>query len=389
MQQKKKKQKLKQMQNQSSKRYRLLISGGGTGGHVFPAIAIADAIKATEIDIDFLFVGAEGKLEMDKVPKAGYQIVGLPVMGFPRKPSLKIFEFFVRLLNSMLKAGKILKEFKPQCVVGVGGYASGPVLRLATRRKIPTLIQEQNSYAGVTNRLLASRVNRICVAYEGMDKYFPAWKIIITGNPVRRDILQIKNKNPEAFQLLKLDPGKKTILVLGGSLGAGTINSSILEGIDKLDGNCQLLWQCGKMYYESLRNAIDPAKYTNVFLLAFIDRMDLAYSAADLIISRAGAITISELELIGKPCVLVPSPNVAEDHQTKNAMALVSKQAAWIVKDADAHLELMNKALALLNDEAECSRISENLKKMGIPNAAEKIAAEVIDLMKHPGNGSY
>jgi UDP-N-acetylglucosamine--N-acetylmuramyl-(pentapeptide) pyrophosphoryl-undecaprenol N-acetylglucosamine transferase len=259
---------------------------------------------------------------------------------------------------------------------------------MATRRKIPTLIQEQNSYAGVTNKLLSSKVNRICVAYEGMDKYFPAYKIIFTGNPVRKDILQVINKNPEAYHLLGLDPDKKIILVLGGSLGAGTINSSILGGIDKIERNCQILWQCGKMYYENLRLAIDPVKYANVFLMPFIERMDLAYSAADLIISRAGAITISELELVGKPCILVPSPNVAEDHQTKNAMALVSKQAAWIVKDADAHLELMDKAITLLKDEAECSRKSANLRRMGIPNSAEKIAVEVIGLMKLLENGS-
>jgi UDP-N-acetylglucosamine--N-acetylmuramyl-(pentapeptide) pyrophosphoryl-undecaprenol N-acetylglucosamine transferase len=376
------------MQNQLSKKYRLLVSGGGTGGHVFPAIAIADAVKATGIETDFLFVGAEGKLEMEKVPLAGYRIVGLPVIGFPRKPSIRIFKFFIRLITSMMKAGKILNEFKPHCVVGVGGYASGPVLRSATRMKIPTLIQEQNSYAGITNKLLAPRVNRICVAYEGMGKYFPTQKIIITGNPVRKDIQQLVNKNPEAFRIFNLDPAKKIIVVLGGSLGAGTINSSILNAIGNLDSSCQLLWQCGKMYYERLRTAIDQAKYTNVFLWSFIERMEMAYSVADVIISRAGAITISELQLIGKPCILVPSPNVAEDHQTKNAMALVSKHAAWMVKDADAHLDLMNKALTLLNDEAECSRLSANLRLMAIPNSAEKIAAEIIDLMKHQGNGS-
>jgi len=369
-------------------KYKLLISGGGTGGHVFPAIAIADAIRAAHDDMEFLFVGAEGKLEMEKVPKAGYKIAGLPVMGFPRKISLKTITFFVHLLRSMLKAGKILREFKPHCVVGVGGYASGPVLRLAIRLKIPTLIQEQNSYAGMTNRMLSSKVDRICVAYEGMDKYFPSQKIVITGNPVRRDIMEIKNKNPQAYKLFGLDPSKKIILVLGGSLGAGTINSSILAGIDKLDSNCQLLWQCGKMYYDNLKLNLEQIEYPSVFLLPFIERMDLAYSCADLIISRAGAITISELELVGKPCILVPSPNVAEDHQTKNALALVSKQAAWIVRDIDCQVELMGKALTLLKDEAECSRISANLKKMEIPNSAEKIAAEVIDLMKLNGNGS-
>jgi len=365
-----------------------LISGGGTGGHVFPAIAIADAIKATGIDVDFLFVGASGKLEMEKVPKAGYEIEGLPVMGFPRKHALLVFKFFFRLLNSMLKAGKILKKFKPHCVVGVGGYASGPVLRIAARRKIPTLIQEQNSYAGVTNKLLASKVNRICVAYEEMDKYFPANKIIITGNPVRKDILKIINKNPEAYTLFGLDPAKKTFLVLGGSLGAGTINSSILESIGRIHDNYQLLWQCGKTYYEKLKLSVNFEKHTNVILMPFIERMDLAYAAADLIISRAGAITISELQLIGKPCILVPSPNVAEDHQTKNAMALVSKQAAWMVKDADAQMELMDKAFTLIEDEAECHRVSVNLKGMGIPNSAEKIAAEVIGLMKLKEYGS-
>jgi UDP-N-acetylglucosamine--N-acetylmuramyl-(pentapeptide) pyrophosphoryl-undecaprenol N-acetylglucosamine transferase len=376
------------MQNQLLKKYRLLISGGGTGGHVFPAIAIADAIAATGLDIEFLFVGAEGKLEMEKVPKAGYRIAGLPVMGFPRKPSFKIITFFVRLLYSMRKAGKILKEFQPHCVVGVGGYASGPVLRLATRRKIPTLIQEQNSYAGLTNRLLSSKVDRICVAYEGMAKYFPAHKIIITGNPVRKDIMEIKNKNPEAYRLFNLDQSRKIILVLGGSLGAETINASILEGIPSFGNNYQLLWQCGKMYYEYLKHKIDQNQYPYVFLLPFIERMDLAYSCADLIISRAGAITISELELVGKPCILVPSPNVAEDHQTKNAEALVAKQAAWMVKDSEAKLELIDKTLTLLKDEAECNRLSVNLRSMSIPNSADKIAAEVIDLMKLKGNGS-
>ena len=248
------------MQNQSSKKYRLLISGGGTGGHVFPAIAIADAIKASGINVEFLFVGAIGKLEMEKVPQAGYRIEGLPVIGFPRKISFRIFKFIISLIRSMLKAGRILREFKPDCVVGVGGYASGPVLRIATRKGIPALLQEQNSYAGVTNKLLAARVSRICVAYEGMGKYFPAEKIIMTGNPVRKDILQIEKKNAEGCKSFGLDYSRKTILVLGGSLGAGTINSSILAGIDKIEANCQVLWQCGKTHYSNLLASFDVTK---------------------------------------------------------------------------------------------------------------------------------
>ena len=376
------------MQNQSLKKYRLLISGGGTGGHVFPAIAIADAVKASGMDVDFLFVGADGKLEMEKVPNAGYRIVGLPVMGFPRKISFRVFKFFVSLIRSMLKANKIVKEFKPHCVVGVGGYASGPVLRIATRKGIPALIQEQNSYAGVTNKLLAAKVNRICVAYDGMGKYFPVEKIIMTGNPVRKDILRIEKKNVEDCKIFGLDYAKKTILVLGGSLGAGTINSSILAGLEKIGSNYQVLWQCGKTHYSKLLASIDAAKYPNIVLRPFIERMNIAYSCADIIISRAGAITISELELVGKPCILVPSPNVAEDHQTKNALALVSKHAALMVKDADAANELLNTAFSLLKDEGECRHISENLRNMGIPDSADKIATEVISLMKSRENGS-
>jgi len=376
------------MQNQSSKKFRLLISGGGTGGHVFPAIAIADAMKASGIDVDILFVGAIGKLEMEKVPIAGYRIEGLPVMGFPRKISFRIFKFLISLLRSMLRASKIVREFNPHCVVGVGGYASGPVLRIASRKGIPCLIQEQNSYAGLTNKLLASKVNRICVAYDGMGKYFPAEKIILTGNPVRKDILRIEKKNAEDCKLFRLDYSKQTILVLGGSLGAGTINSSILNGLGKIGRDYQVLWQCGKTQYDNLKNSLDAKKYPNVILMPFIERMSAAYSCADIIISRAGAITISELALVGKPCILVPSPNVAEDHQTKNALALVSKQAAIMVKDSDARQELINKALDLLKDDKECRRVSENIRNMGIPDSADKIAAEIIGLMKSRENGS-
>ena len=349
---------------------------------MFPAIAIADAVKSMEPGTEILFVGAEGKLEMEKVPRAGFEIRGLPVIGFPRKLSLRIFTFVLRLVQSMTRARKILKEFAPDCVVGVGGYASGPVLRLASRKKIPTLIQEQNSFAWVTNRMLAAKATRICVAYEAMERYFPSQKIILTGNPVRRDIIRVTAKDEETCGFFGLDHSREIILVLGGSLGAATINRSLLAGLDKLAEGTQVLWQCGKLYHEEMRQALLAAVHPGIILMPFIERMDLAYGVADLIVSRAGAITISELACVGKPVVLVPSPNVAEDHQTKNAQALVSRDAAIMVKDSDAYEKLVPTAAALLADEYRRQQLSANLKQMGISDAAERIANEVIALMK-------
>ncbi len=379
---------LKQMQNQPDNKYKLLISGGGTGGHVFPAIAIADAVVQSGIGVDILFVGAEGKLEMEKVPRAGYPIEGLPVMGFPRKPSLKIFRFFVRLLQSMIKARSIVKEFAPDCVVGVGGYASGPVLRRASRMGIPTLIQEQNSYAGITNKMLAAKAHKICVAFEGMEKYFPAEKIVFTGNPVRKDILRMRNGKEDACAFFRLDPSLKVILVLGGSLGAATINRSILAGLHRIGESVQVLWQCGKLYHEEIKIALQDAGHQNVILMPFIERMDLAYGVADVIVSRAGAITISELACIGKPVILVPSPNVAEDHQTKNAQALVSKDAALVIRDMDAIQKLVPAALDLLNNENRMTQLATHLKALGVQDAADKIAFEVIELMMKKKRGT-
>ena len=334
------------------KTVKIIISGGGTGGHVFPAIAIADAIKKINPEADILFVGAKDKIEMEKVPKAGYPIKGLWISGFHRKLTLRNLMFPFKLISSLVKAGYIIRSFMPQVAVGVGGFASGPVLDMATRMGIRTLIQEQNSYAGVTNRLLAKKVNRICVAYDRMEKYFPAEKLVLTGNPVRSDLKVAPADRAKAYEYYGFDPNKRTICVFGGSLGAKSINEAMAANAKLLAQHpeVQVLWQAGKLYLDRFRNCA-TANLPNVQIRDFIDRMDLAYAMADLVICRAGALTIAELCLLGQPAMLIPSPNVAEDHQSKNALALVDKEAAVLLPDQDAEAEIITRALGLLEDE--------------------------------------
>jgi UDP-N-acetylglucosamine--N-acetylmuramyl-(pentapeptide) pyrophosphoryl-undecaprenol N-acetylglucosamine transferase len=362
---------------------RVIISGGGTGGHVFPAISIANALRKIDKDIEILFVGAEGKMEMEKVPAAGYKIVGLPVAGISRKSVLKNFLVLIRLFKSLRLAKKTIKEFKPDVAVGVGGYASGPVLKQAGRMSIPILIQEQNSYAGVTNRLLAKKASAICVAYDGMDKYFPAEKIIKTGNPVRHNFDDPGRLKEESFGFFGLSNQLPVILVLGGSLGAGTINKCLSDNIEALrNSDCQWLWQTGKYYYDDVIKLVPGKVAGKISVHAFIDRMDLAFAAAGIIISRAGAGTISELCLVGKPVILVPSPNVAEDHQTKNAMALAEKDAAIVISDITAEKMLVGEAIKLVSDVQKKKTLSENIAKMAERDADIRIAREVLKLIK-------
>lgn len=360
---------------------RIIISGGGTGGHVFPAIAIADALKRLEPDSELLFVGAKGKLEMQRVPKAGYRIKGLWISGFQRKLSLRNLLFPLKLAWSMLRAYWILRRFRPQAAVGVGGYASGPVLKVAGWQGVARLIQEQNSHAGVTNRLLAKGVDRVCVAYEKMERFFPKDKLVHTGNPVRQDLLNANDKRSEAFAHFGFDASKKTLLVLGGSLGARTLNESMRAHLTALkEADVQVLWQAGRLYIEEFEPLVKD--YPTIQITAFIERMDLAYALADVVISRAGALSISELCVIGKAAILVPSPNVAEDHQTKNSQALVEKEAALLIADAQAPERLLPEALALLQDEQRCKTLAANSKAMGIPDAAERIAKEVLRIAR-------
>jgi UDP-N-acetylglucosamine--N-acetylmuramyl-(pentapeptide) pyrophosphoryl-undecaprenol N-acetylglucosamine transferase len=364
------------------KQLKVLITGGGTGGHIFPAIAIADALKKLRPDADILFVGANGKMEMERVPKAGYAIEGLNIAGFHRKFTLKNLAFPVKLLKSMMKARQIVRRFQPDVVIGTGGYASGPVMRAGQQAGVPTLIQEQNSYAGVTNKILAKRASAVCVAYDGMEQFFPAERVTFTGNPVRADILDLEGKRAEALAYYGLDPARKTIAIIGGSLGARSLNDAVRDNTELLSASAagvQVLWQCGK-FYELQYQDCDSAKLDNVHLRAFIDRMDLLYAAADVVISRAGALSISELCLVGKPAILVPSPNVAEDHQTKNALALVSKNAARIVRDADATEKMIQEALLVLGNEALAFSLSESIRQLGRPNAADAIARAALGL---------
>jgi UDP-N-acetylglucosamine--N-acetylmuramyl-(pentapeptide) pyrophosphoryl-undecaprenol N-acetylglucosamine transferase len=358
---------------------RVIISGGGTGGHIFPAVAIADELKRRNPAIEILFVGAEGRMEMEKVPLAGYQIIGLPIAGLQRKLTLSNFMLPYKLAKSLLKARRIIKDFKPQLVVGVGGYASGPILKMANLLGIPTLIQEQNSFAGKTNKLLAQKARTICVAYDGMEAYFPAQKIVLTGNPVRKEMSRSEVSKIEAINFFKLDSSKKTILVIGGSLGARAINQALIHEITKwksYDETIQVLWQCGKLYYDELKVKLAHADSKNIYLLEFIQRMDLAYAAADLVVSRAGALSVSELCLLGKASILVPSPNVAEDHQTKNAMALVRKDAAVMLKDDELKNKLISKVTELLGDENAIANLSKNSLLLAKPNATEEIVDE-------------
>lgn len=361
-----------------------IVSGGGTGGHIFPAIAIANAIKKKQADAKILFVGAEGKMEMEKVPAAGYEIEGLPVRGFQRKLSFYNVKVLVKLVQSLFMAKAILKRVKPNVVIGVGGFASGPLLKQAQRLGIATLIQEQNSFAGVTNKLLAKNADKICVAYENMERFFPADKIIITGNPVRQSILEnIENNKEEAYKYFDIKANKKVILIVGGSLGALTINESIHKGLDRfVKEDMQVIWQTGKAYFDKVEPIKDHYLAKGIVITEFITRMDLAYSISDIVISRAGASTVSELGLIHKPAILVPSPNVAEDHQTKNAMALIEKNAAMMVEDSKAREELVDAAFHLIKDDYRMRVYTKNIASMGIKNSADTIADEVFKLIK-------
>ncbi len=361
---------------------KIIISGGGTGGHVFPAIAIADAISKLRPGTEILFVGAKGKLEMEKVPKAGYPIEGLWISGFQRSLTWRNLMFPIKLLHSAWRARQIVRRFRPDVAVGVGGYASGPVLNVAGSLGIPTVLQEQNSYPGITNKLLAKKAAKICVAYEGMGKFFPKEKIVLAGNPVRSEVFQhLESKRPEGMAHFGLDPAKQTIFVFGGSLGARTLNEAMANGANILTENpqVQLLWQCGKFYHEQYQMS-QTASLPNVKILPFIDRMDLAYAAADVVIGRAGALSISEMCLVGKPAILVPSPNVAEDHQTKNALALVEKGAARLVRDASANDELLKTAFQVLNNMELQEQLSRNIKALAKADAADTIAKVILEL---------
>ena len=366
---------------------RIIISGGGTGGHIFPAVSIANAIRAKHPDADILFVGALGRMEMQRVPDAGYKIVGLPICGFDRKNMLKNIAVLYKIWKSQRMAKKIIRQFRPMAAVGVGGYASGPTLNECAKHGIPCLIQEQNSYAGVTNKILAKKVDRICVAYDGMERFFPADKIVKTGNPVRQALLDTKLTQAEARRSLGLDETKKTVLIVGGSLGARTMNESVMQHLDDIKASgVQFVWQTGKYYHASIlerlkgRDDLPMLKVTD-----FISDMGAAYKAADLVISRAGASSISEFCLIGKPVILVPSPNVAEDHQTKNAMALVDKDAALYVKDADAPSQVIGLAVKTVKDDARLAALAANIKKLALPDSADTIAAEVVELARSKG----
>lgn len=363
------------------KQLRIIISGGGTGGHIFPAVSIANAIKEQHPNAEILFVGAEGRMEMQRVPAAGYKIIGLPIAGFNRKNLLKNFSVLIKIIRSQLKARKIIKDFQPHAAVGVGGYASGPTLKMAGMMGIPTLIQEQNSYAGVTNKLLAKKADKICVAYEGMERFFDKEKIILTGNPVRQGLLKSINKE-EAIRSFGLDPQKKTILIVGGSLGARTINNCVMKGLDKIKhSDVQFIWQTGKFYIDEARKTVKQAgELPMLYTTDFISDMATAYSAADLVISRAGAGSISEFCLLQKPVILVPSPNVAEDHQTKNALALVNKEAALYVKDAEAEKELLDLAIKTVQQPEVLKKLSNHIAALAFKDSANVIAQEVCKL---------
>ena len=361
-------------------KYKFILSGGGTGGHIYPAVAIANELKSRFPEAEFLFVGAQDKMEMQKVPQAGYAIEGLWIAGLQRKLTVQNLLFPIKLMSSLWKSRKIIKKFKPDVVIGTGGFASGPLLQMANMMNIPTVIQEQNSYPGITNKLLSKKANAICVAYEGLDRFFPKEKMILTGNPVRQDLIDVGTKKTEAIKHFNLDVTKETILILGGSLGARRINQLIeneLENILSLD--TQIIWQCGKLYFE------DYKKYNshkNVQVLAFIERMDLVYAAADMVISRAGASSVSELCIVGKPVIFIPSPNVAEDHQTKNAQSIVKEKGAVMLKESELDSEFSLVFEALLKDQGKQMQLSENIKSLALPNATKQIVDEIIKLVK-------
>jgi UDP-N-acetylglucosamine--N-acetylmuramyl-(pentapeptide) pyrophosphoryl-undecaprenol N-acetylglucosamine transferase len=367
------------------KKLKVIVSGGGTGGHIFPAISIANELMERLPETEILFVGALGKMEMERVPAAGYRIIGLPVMGFPRKPSLKSLLFFLKLFQSMRLARKVIADFKPDVAIGVGGFASGPVLNAAARSGVPTVLQEQNSYAGVTNKLLSSKVNKICVAYPNMERYFPKKKIVLTGNPVRKNLIEAVVNKSEAYEYFNLYDGEPVVLIIGGSLGARTINESVMANLQLIrQTEVQVIWQTGSFYYREMLERLGTSGPENLFPMEFVSRMDLAYAVADVVISRAGAGTISELCLLAKPCILVPSPNVAEDHQTKNAMALVENHAALLIKDTDSKAELLKETFSLLADKTRMKSLSENIKKLGRPNAAKDIVDVILEVVKSP-----
>ncbi|MEL4456043.1 undecaprenyldiphospho-muramoylpentapeptide beta-N-acetylglucosaminyltransferase [Lutimonas vermicola] len=357
----------------------ILLSGGGTGGHIYPAIAIANELKERHPDSKFLFVGAEGRMEMEKVPQLGYEIKGLNITGLQRSLSLKNLSFPFKLISSLLKANRIITKFKPNVVIGTGGFASGPTLYMANKKHIPSLIQEQNSYPGITNKILAKKVNKICVAYDGLEKYFPAEKLIKTGNPVRQDLLDIERKREEALRHFKLNPDKKTLVIMGGSLGARAINQALEKYIQTiLKNDVQVIWQSGKLYYQEYKKY---SEIEGVQVIEFIQRMDLLYAAADILISRAGAGSISELCIVGKPVIFIPSPNVAEDHQTKNAKSVTDLKAAILLKESEIS-RLPEVIEQLLGDEQKQISLSQNIKKLALPDATKQIADEVEKILK-------
>lgn len=359
---------------------KFILSGGGTGGHIYPAIAIANELKIRFPDAEILFVGASNKMEMQKVPQSGYPIKGLWIAGIQRKLTFDNALFPVKLLDSLLKSRTIIRHFKPDVVIGTGGFASGPLLRVAGIAGIPTVLQEQNSFPGITNKWLSKKASKICVAYENLEKFFPKNKIVLTGNPVRQDLVDFKQKREEAIEFFKLDPTKKTVLVLGGSLGARRVNQLIAkELVNFASQNVQLIWQCGKLYHEEY---VHFNEKENVQVLAFIDRMDLAYAAADVIISRAGASSVSELCLVGKPTLFIPSPNVAEDHQTKNAKAIVEKEGALLIAESTLDTQFATVMNSLLNDEELQKKLSENMLKLAKPNATKDIVDEIVKLIR-------
>jgi UDP-N-acetylglucosamine--N-acetylmuramyl-(pentapeptide) pyrophosphoryl-undecaprenol N-acetylglucosamine transferase len=362
---------------------KVIVSGGGTGGHIFPAISIANELKDRFPEADILFVGALGKMEMERVPASGYRIVGLPVIGFPRKISFKMITFFLKLYKSMRLANRVISDFKPDVAIGVGGFASGPVLKAAVRKGVPAVLQEQNSYAGVTNKLLAAKVNKICVAYPKMERYFPAEKIVLTGNPVRKNLVEAVVSKEEGLVHFNLQPDKPVVLIVGGSLGARTLNESVMTNLELIrKTEVQIIWQTGSYYYQEMVKRLGTNGPVHLHPMEFVSRMDLAYAAADVVISRAGAGTISELCLLGKPSVLVPSPNVAEDHQTKNALALVNNQAALLINDADSGDDLFVETFKLLNDKAQLKSLSENILKLGRLNAAKDIVDVILEVVE-------
>jgi UDP-N-acetylglucosamine--N-acetylmuramyl-(pentapeptide) pyrophosphoryl-undecaprenol N-acetylglucosamine transferase len=367
------------------KQYKFILSGGGTGGHIYPAIAIANELKSRFPDCKILFVGAKDKMEMQKVPQAGFDIKGLWIAGIQRKLTLQNAMFPFKLASSLIKSFGILKNFKPDVVIGTGGFASGAVLKVATMLNIPTVIQEQNSYPGITNKLLSKKANKICVAYENLEQFFPKDKILLTGNPVRQDLISVDEKRSEAIDYFKLDANKKTILILGGSLGSRRINQLIASELDwLLSQNVQIIWQCGKLYFDEYQkyNSKNQNPKPQTQVLSFIDRMDLVYAAADIVISRSGASSVSELAIVGKPVIFIPSPNVAEDHQTKNAQAIVNKHGAILLKESELESQFKITFEALLKDQGKQENLSKNIKQLALPNATKYIVDEIIKLVK-------